>query len=136
MRRCRFAPIPVYLDGRLVNDPEPAPRTGQNDGYDVAGDAVFLGYTSANHDETMFPGADRLSFSRPSSFAHLAFGHGIHRCLGAPLARLELALALEGLTRRFPGLRLAVPEAELPWRAGDVNHTLKELPVTWHTQAL
>ena len=101
-----------------------------------AGDAVFLGYTSANHDETMFPGADRLSFSRPSSFAHLAFGHGIHRCLGAPLARLELALALEGLTRRFPGLRLAVPEAELPWRAGDVNHTLKELPVSWHTQAL
>jgi cytochrome P450 len=95
-----------------------------------AGDAVFFGYTSANHDETVFPEPDRLDFGRAPG-GHLAFGHGIHRCLGAPLARLELELALRGLTGRFPGLRLAVPESELPWRTGDVNHTLKELPVTW-----
>jgi cytochrome P450 len=97
-----------------------------------AGDAVFLGYTSANHDEAAFTGAGRLDFTREPG-EHLAFGHGIHRCLGAPLARLELSLALEGLTRRFPQLRLAVPESELAWRTGDVNHTLRELPVSWET---
>lgn len=97
-----------------------------------AGDAVFLAMTSANRDEAVFPHADRLDFARgPGAAEHLAFGYGIHRCLGAPLARIELAAALEALTRRLPGLRLAVPEAELVWRVGDVNHSLTALPVAW-----
>jgi cytochrome P450 len=97
-----------------------------------AGDAVFIAVSSANRDESVFPDADRLDFARgPVAAQHVAFGHGIHRCLGAPLARIELAAALEALTRRLPGLRLAVPEDGLVWRTGDVNHSLTALPVAW-----
>ncbi|WP_117213059.1 cytochrome P450 [Allorhizocola rhizosphaerae] len=94
-----------------------------------AGDAVFLAFTSANHDETVFADPRRLDFARDAP--NLAFGHGIHHCLGAPLARIELCVALERLTQRFPGLCLAVAEPQLRWRVGDVNHTLLELPVAW-----
>lgn len=94
-----------------------------------AGDAVFLAFTSANHDESVFTDPHHLDFSRDTP--NLAFGSGIHDCLGAALARLELAVALERLTQRYPDLQLAVPESELTWRVGDVNHTLRELPVAW-----
>jgi cytochrome P450 len=94
-----------------------------------AGDAVFLAWTSANHDESVFTEAHRLDFTRRGG--NLAFGSGIHACLGASLARIELGAALERLTQRVPGLRLAVPEHELTWREGDVNHTLKQLPVIY-----
>ncbi|MEC4015466.1 cytochrome P450, partial [Streptomyces sp. H27-D2] len=93
-----------------------------------AGEAVFLAFASANRDEAVFPDADRLDFARTGN-GHLAFGHGIHNCLGAPLARIELTVALRELTRRYPATRLAVPEDELPWRVGDVNHSLLALPV-------
>jgi cytochrome P450 len=95
-----------------------------------AGDAVFLAFASANRDETVFPSPDRLDFERADN-PHLAFGHGAHRCLGAPLARLELSVAIGALAARFPGLRPAVPENELRWRTGDVNTGLLALPVNW-----
>ena len=56
----------------------------------------------------------------------------MHRCLGAPLARVELAVALEELTRRYPGATLAVEAEALQWRVGDVNHNLVALPVRLH----
>jgi cytochrome P450 len=93
-----------------------------------AGDAVFFAFASANLDESVFPDPRRRDFARAEN-PHLAFGHGIHRCLGEPLARVELVVALEELTRRLPAARLAVPEAGLRWRTGDVNHNLAELPV-------
>ncbi|MFF2509098.1 cytochrome P450 [Streptomyces sp. NPDC058067] len=93
-----------------------------------AGDAVFLSFASANRDSAVFADPEAVDFGRADN-PHLAFGYGIHHCLGAPLARVELAVALEELTRRFPGARLAVPESELLWRAGDVNHNLVSLPV-------
>ena len=93
-----------------------------------AGDAVFLAFPSGNRDPAVFERPDQVDLLRTGA-GHLAFGHGIHRCLGAPLARLELAVAVEELTRRFPGARLAVPEQELCWRLGDVNHNLLALPV-------
>ncbi|MFJ9694844.1 cytochrome P450 [Kitasatospora sp. NPDC101183] len=93
-----------------------------------AGDAVFLAFASANRDEAAFAEPGRRDFARADN-PHMAFGYGIHHCLGAPLARLELAVALEELTRRFPEARLAVPESELHWRIGDVNHHLLALPV-------
>ncbi|WP_277347718.1 cytochrome P450 [Streptomyces barkulensis] len=93
-----------------------------------AGDAVFVSFASANRDEAVFADPGHLDPSRADN-PHLAFGHGIHHCLGAPLARLELSVALEELTRRFPGARLAVPAAEIPWRTGDVNHNPLTLPV-------
>ncbi|MGA4797972.1 cytochrome P450 [Streptomyces lavendulocolor] len=120
----------VNLNG---NDTSGLPRIATEDvavgGVVIpAGEAVFLAFPSANRDAAVFPDPDRADFGRADN-PHLAFGHGIHRCLGAPLARLELTVALEELTHRFPGARLAVPEHELIWRAGDVNHNLLALPV-------
>ncbi|MFY0541982.1 cytochrome P450 [Nannocystis pusilla] len=60
---------------------------------------------------------------------HVAFGHGVHYCVGAPLARLEGRIALETLVSRFPRLRLAVPREELRWRKTTVLRGLEALPV-------
>jgi nocardicin N-oxygenase len=95
------------------------------------GDAVVISITSANRDETVFPDPDRLDLSRRPGASHLSFGHGMHYCIGKQLSRLELEVAVEGLARRFPNLRLAVPESELQWRAGEINHSLASLPVLW-----
>lgn len=62
---------------------------------------------------------------------HLAFGHGIHYCLGAPLARLEGKIALQTLFGRLPNVRLAVPTAELAWRSGVLFRGLERLPLAW-----
>jgi nocardicin N-oxygenase len=94
------------------------------------GDVVMLGLSSANRDETMFPNADTLDLARDPN-PHISFGHGMHYCLGKHMGRMEMELAFEGLTRRFPDLRLAVPESELPWHHGEINHMLKALPVAW-----
>jgi len=91
---------------------------------------VFVSITSANRDEAVFTSPDELDFGRGGE--HVAFGHGIHHCLGAPLARIELVTALRELTRRFPDARLAVPEQELRWQPADMNHRLLELPVDLH----
>jgi cytochrome P450 len=66
---------------------------------------------SANHDEEVFPQADRIDLERENASRHLAFGLGIHFCLGAPLARLEAKVVLQELTRRLPGLTLAAGQA-------------------------
>jgi cytochrome P450 len=115
------------------NDTSGLPRIATEDveigGTTVpAGDAVFLAFASANRDAAVFTDPQNTDFHRADN-PHLAFGYGIHHCLGAPLARVELAVALQELTRRFPDARLAVPEGELLWRAGDVNHNLVSLPV-------
>lgn len=76
-----------------------------------AGARVMVHYGSANRDETAFAEADRYRPSRPGVAKHLAFGKGIHFCIGAPLARLELRTALPLLFERLPGLRLAAERA-------------------------
>lgn len=96
----------------------------------TAGEAVLPALVSANRDETVFAEADRLVMDRADN-PHVAFGHGIHRCLGAQLARAELRLTLEALRERLPGLRLAVPAAEIPWQLGGMQRGPAELPVTW-----
>jgi nocardicin N-oxygenase len=96
----------------------------------TAGEAVLPALVSANRDETVFAEADRLVIDRADN-PHVAFGHGIHRCLGAQLARAELRLTLEALRERLPGLRLAVPAAEIPWQLGGMQRGPAELPVTW-----
>ena len=85
---------------------------------------------SANRDHGQYADPDALELDRAET-RHLAFGHGIHHCLGAPLARMEGQLALGTLLRRFPQLRLAVPVDELHWGHGDglVLRGLSELPV-------
>lgn len=70
------------------------------------GAKLFLAYTSANRDETVFPNPDHFDPQRPQLHKHLAFGRGTHYCIGAALARLEGCLALEILTQRLPNLRV------------------------------
>ncbi|MGW7464643.1 cytochrome P450, partial [Streptomyces xantholiticus] len=74
------------------------------------------------------PPPDRLDVGRDAS-GHVGFGHGIHYCLGAPLARLEGEIAFGMLLSRFPGLTLAVPESSLRWRPSSLIHGLEVLPV-------
>jgi cytochrome P450 len=83
---------------------------------------------SANHDPSRFPDPSRLDVSRDAS-GHVAFGHGIHYCLGAPLARLEGEVAFSALLSRFPGLSLAAPASSLRWRPSSLIHGLETLPV-------
>ncbi|MEE1798451.1 cytochrome P450 [Streptomyces sp. JV176] len=79
----------------------------------VQGEAILASYAAANrHPDWHGPTADRFDATRPSK-EHLAFGHGVHFCLGAPLARLEIAAALRMLFERFPEIELAVPADEL-----------------------
>ncbi|MCP2241552.1 cytochrome P450 [Lentzea aerocolonigenes] len=93
------------------------------------GETVLPSTLAANRDEAVFPNADQLDFHRDSN-AHLTFSYGIHHCLGAPLARMELQVAIGTLLRRLPGLRL-VAEDELPWRSGSILRGPSSLLVTW-----
>jgi cytochrome P450 len=95
-----------------------------------AGAQVLINLAAANRDEQFCPSPDVLDFDR-AEVRHLGFGHGIHFCLGAPLARMEGNIALATLIRRFPELRLAVPAEQLQWGHGDgvVLRGLSELPV-------
>jgi cytochrome P450 PksS len=92
------------------------------------GSLVYAVLASANRDERRFSEPDRLDLSREPN-RHLAFGLGIHYCLGAPLARLEGRIAFEVLLRRRPGLRLTMDRAALRWKRGAVLRGLRELPV-------
>jgi pentalenic acid synthase len=94
-----------------------------------AGDGVVLATSLINRDPTAFDAPDALNIER--SERHLAFGFGIHQCLGQNLARAEMEIALGTLFARLPGLRLAVPAAEIPHKPGDTIQGLTELPVAW-----
>ncbi|MFB6894058.1 cytochrome P450 [Kitasatospora sp. NPDC056327] len=100
-----------------------------------AGDGVMAMLSTANRDGGLFaaeghPGVDEVDLGREAR-RHLAFGFGVHQCLGQPLARAELQIALGTLFRRLPGLRLAVPEEELSFRTEALIYGLGSLPVTW-----
>lgn len=84
--------------------------------------------SSANRDPARFACPDQVDLDRDTS-GHLAFGHGIHYCLGAPLARLEAVTAFGSLLARFPDLALAVPVTALRWRESSLIHGLDTLPV-------
>lgn len=94
------------------------------------GDNVMAVLAAANHDPDEFPDPDRFDITRTPN-RHLAFGHGIHYCLGAPLARLEGTIAINALLKRFPALELAVPESSLEWTQSLLLHGVKALPVRW-----
>jgi cytochrome P450 len=110
----RFALEPIVLGGAPI----------------PAGAQVIINLASANRDDTEFHRSDALDIGRTDA-RHLGFGHGIHFCLGAPLARMEGRVALGDVIRRFPDLRLAVPAEDLRWGHGDglVLRGLSELPV-------
>ncbi|MEU4891008.1 cytochrome P450 [Streptomyces sp. NPDC044780] len=94
-----------------------------------AGDTVMLCLASAHRDPARYPAPDEFDIHRQDK-AHLALGQGMHYCLGAPLARMEIQIALHTLLRRFPQLGLAVPPQQLQWRVSFRSRALKAVPVT------
>jgi cytochrome P450 len=95
-----------------------------------AGSLVLLSTDSAAHDESVFPDPERFWIDRPNAADHLVFGYGIHFCVGAALARLQLRTALEVLGRRLPGLRLAAGRP-FAYRRSIVGRGLASLEVEW-----
>jgi cytochrome P450 len=97
-----------------------------------AGDKVVVSTTAANRDERHFADPDRFDIARVEN-PHLTFGHGIHHCLGAALARQELQVVFTTLAVRLPGLNLAVPAEELRWRRSELfgDEWPQAVPVSW-----
>jgi cytochrome P450 len=95
-----------------------------------AGELVLLATRAANHDPAVFADPDLFDVTRQGP-THLAFGHGAHFCLGAPLARIELEAVFSQLPARFPRLRLRVPVGQLRLRRDTLTGGLIELPVEW-----
>ncbi|GAA2060015.1 cytochrome P450 [Streptomyces albiaxialis] len=108
----RFATEPLTVGGQPI----------------AAGDPVLVVLAAADRDPAKFADPDRLDLTRRDN-QHLGYGHGIHYCLGAPLARLEGQTALATLLRRLPDLRLAADPEELRWRGGLIMRGLRTLPV-------
>ncbi|SFY43243.1 Cytochrome P450 [Streptomyces atratus] len=97
-------------------------------GTDIpAGVPVLVALGAVNRGPARFPAPDQLDLDRNAA-AHLAFGHGIHRCVGAPLAKAELEIALRAVLNRFPGIRLAVPIDQMDWRRTRLVCGLASLP--------
>ncbi|OPF77187.1 cytochrome P450 [Streptomyces antioxidans] len=110
----RFAIEPLTLAGQHIAEGEP----------------VLVVLAAADRDPERFAEPDVLDLARRDN-QHLGYGHGIHYCLGAPLARLEAQTAIATLLRRLPGLRLALDPDDLRWRGGLIMRGLRTLPVTW-----
>lgn len=95
-----------------------------------ADDGVIFSTSLINRDTTAYEAPEELDFHRADRH-HIAFGFGIHQCLGQNLARAEIDIALRALFRRMPELRLAVPAREIPFKPGDTIQGMLELPVVW-----
>ncbi|MFJ4659003.1 cytochrome P450 [Nocardia sp. NPDC088792] len=111
-----MATIRYTVEPITVGDTEIAP-----------GELVYIALSAANRDPQRYPAPDELETERDTT-AHLAFGHGIHFCLGAPLARLEAQIAFTALLQRFPHLRLS-PTANPTWQVSTLIRGMLELPV-------
>ena len=132
------AAIPIAVEeGLRINAPalalaRRATRHVQVHGVDIsAGSKLLLLYGSGNHDEAKWNDSEKFLLDRDQPTAHLAFGHGVHFCLGAPLARLEAQVGLERLLARQPMLRLAENSASLEWSTNLVFRGLRRLPISW-----
>ena len=95
-----------------------------------AGTMVTASLCAANRDPSLGADLETLNLTR-EPLPHVAFGHGIHHCLGAPLARLELRIGFTALLRRLPGLTLAVDPADVRFRHETLIHGVHALPVRW-----
>ncbi|MEU9289033.1 cytochrome P450 [Streptomyces sp. NPDC048275] len=95
------------------------------------GDLVHFALMGVNREDEHFPSGDTLDITREAN-SHLAFGHGIHYCLGAPLARVEARIVFSTLLERYPRLRLAVPAEELTRIPGWLMNGVSTLPVHLH----
>jgi cytochrome P450 len=120
----------LRYDGPLETSPERFAREDVAIGETVIpkGEMVRVVIAAADRDPERFPDPDALDITRTDN-RHLAFGKGIHHCLGAPLARMEGQIAIDALLRRMPGLRLQGPPESMSWRPGIVMRGLQGLPV-------
>ena len=112
--------LPRYASEEVTVDGAAIPR----------GETVLVGLASANHDPARFADPDAFDITREDANRHIAFGKGIHVCLGAPLARLEGQIALTTLFQRLPELRLAISAEAATWRPGFLRQ-LHELPLLY-----
>jgi cytochrome P450 len=95
-----------------------------------AGDGIIASTDLANRDSDVFPDPNSLDIHRAARH-HVAFGYGVHQCLGQALVRVELQVAFNTLFRRIPTLALAAPIADLPFKHDMVVYGVHEVPVTW-----
>jgi hypothetical protein len=95
-----------------------------------AGEGVIVLLNSANRDEEVFDDPDLLDLARGNARQHVAFGYGIHQCLGQPLARMELQIVLPEVFRRLPGLGIA-PGQEVAFKQTSAAYGASYLPITW-----
>jgi cytochrome P450 len=95
-----------------------------------AGQLVFVSLPTGNRDPNFVDAPEKLDISR-GAMGHLAFGHGVHHCLGAPLARMEMRIAFPALLRRFPRLALAEPFEDVQFRSFHFIYGLRSLAVSW-----
>ena len=95
-----------------------------------AGEGAIALLSLANRDDEVFDGPDGFELRREAN-QHVAFGFGVHQCIGQPLARAELRIALVELARRFPALGSCAALSELPKRDTSVVYGLAEFPVSW-----
>ncbi|MEO3892591.1 cytochrome P450 [Nonomuraea sp. B5E05] len=120
---------------RYLTGPSGMLRTALED-VEVGGELIKKGQTvellvgAANHDPARFQHPHELDITRPAR-GHLAFGHGIHQCLGQQLARVELRVVMQALFTRLPRLRLAAPAQEIPMKDDSAFFGPKCLPVQW-----
>ncbi|MDQ3763223.1 MAG: cytochrome P450 [Actinomycetota bacterium] len=98
-----------------------------------AGESVCIALPAANRDPAKFADPDTLDVRRSAS-GHLAFGHGVHQCIGQQLARIEMRHGYDALLRKIPTLRLAVAPQDVPMRDKAVAYGVHELPITWKVQ--
>jgi cytochrome P450 len=112
--RRRVALADIEIDGQTIH----------------AGEGVILANDIGNRDPDAFPDPDRLDITR-NALHHVAFGYGVHQCLGQPLARVELQVVYGTLYRRIPTLRLAVDLDQVPFKHDGIVYGVYQLPVTW-----
>jgi cytochrome P450 len=94
-----------------------------------AGDRLLMNLPAGNWDSEFVENPEAFDIDR-NARGHVGFGYGVHQCIGANLARVEMQVAFATLARRLPGLRLAVSPDELQFKDSDI-YGMKELPVTW-----
>ena len=96
-----------------------------------AGEGILPQIMAANHDPEVFASPGKFDIERESRYPHVAFGFGIHQCIGQQLSRMELRSVFTLLPKRIPTLRLAVPFEQLEFKHGGLAHGLRALPLTW-----
>jgi len=122
----RYIPL-----GSVVAVPRVAVEDVELGGVTIrAGESVLVSMMAANRDPSVFVDGGEVDFHREAN-PHIAFGHGVHHCLGAPLARMELQVAIGTLFRRFPALELAVPVEDVEFKRGRLIRGPLTLPVKW-----